>query len=144
MKFHPKEHRPVGKQARYYIGIVLSQAHEPLSSQEIAIEVKRKFHADLSSESVGANLGYMRAAGEAAFVKVTMGMRRYARDVYPVIMRHWFDPKTIETKVARTWSHQKRIANDQKYLSTLPLVHPKRRRKPRTDDMRQMIEDFAR
>lgn len=120
---------------------VLQSAGRPLSAKEISSRIAGKHGASINSTSVGVNLGYMRRAGQVKAVSCMMGMHRVGKAVHPQMLRHWY---TGDKPNAFGWNFKRHMArlNQERYESTLPL-QKRRRKRARTDDMRQMIEDMG-
>lgn len=112
---------------RLIIADILHAASRPLSSAEIADEIDLDVGA-ISNKSVSANLGYMRVAGLVISRRISTGkVRRIGNRVFTEMVGYWTTPERREE------------------LRRFRLMPSCQRRwiRPRTGDMRQMLEDIS-
>lgn len=119
----------------------LAAAERPLNSKEISDRIKGKWGWSLSTAAIGANIAYMHRANEVAVIRCRVGMLRVGHQVYAKMLNYWY-PADRKRAWAAAFKRAMYLANYQNYESTLPLEKRKRKR-PISDDMRQMIEDIA-
>lgn len=121
---------------------IIRRADRPLSAKEISDRVVGEFHVRMSTAEIGANMGFLRIAEKVRHVSCVMGMLKIGHYVYPNTIWHWY---SADKSKQWAWEFKRRMQreNEQRYQSSLPL-EKRRKKRPRTDDMRQMIEDIAR
>lgn len=123
------------------IDSVLRHASRPLSAKEISDRIKGSHGVSISSIEIGANLGFMHRAREVSNVRCIMGFHRVGHAVHPNMLNHWFPAERGKEYGLKFKRHMARL-NENRRLASLPLEKRPRRR-ARTDDMRQMIEDLG-
>lgn len=106
---------------RNQIADLLRSASRPMSAAEIAERM------GASSVQIGSNLGYMRVSGLVISRRIATGkVRRYAKQIFSEMVRYWT------------------VADRSRELRRLRVAPPRPRKpRPRTDDMRQMLEDLS-
>lgn len=120
---------------------ILIKASRPLSAKDIADRMVGRYGMSMDTTTIGVNLGYMRRAGEVNFVSCLTGMHKYGHVAIPNMSRFWF-PSDKPKEYGSRFEHYMAKLNMRRYESTLPL-HMRRRKRPITDDMRQMVEDIG-
>jgi hypothetical protein len=121
---------------------VLRKSDRPLNAKEISHRVAGEFHIHMNTAEIGANMGMLRVAEKVLKVSCFMGMFKVGRQRYPNMINHWFSADRGK-KYGFDFKRKMMRANRLRYESTLPL-EKRRRKRPISDDMRQMIEDIAR
>lgn len=121
---------------------ILHSADRPMSSKEISDRLLGRFGIRVSNTSVGVNLGYLRIGEKAKRVRCFLGMMRFGQKMFPRMEWYWFSashPNKYGWAFKVLMAHRYR----DRWLPTLPM-EKRRRKRPISDDMRQMIEDLAR
>lgn len=127
-----------GDSARAAILRILECAHKPLSSVEIEYRLRFDHGIYMSTNSIGSHLGIMRVGNQVKKVACATDLHRYARQTYPVMVHFWYKPGTLTPDEVRRFRYEKRLSLTERY----PPNKKHYLKRPRTDDMRQMIEDL--
>lgn len=133
---------------RTLISKVLLTHRKPLTSERIAELLRFKYHVHVSTVSVGANLGYLRASGVVDRRPAPIWGRPYYRNGkwHFSTENWWYHTAAVTEGTIRRFIQKIRLdveakARDNQRTKGRPVTN---RLPARSDDMRQMVIDIER
>ncbi len=132
---------------RKLIERILFERRQPMTTPEIVEMLRFHYGVDVSNQSTGVNLGYLRAAGCVDRRSAPVWGKPYylAGSWHFSTQNWWWHVRSVDNIAARKFITKIRHEVDRKLVDFQrnrgrPVT---KRSKPITDDMRQMIVDLA-